>query len=116
RNGDVRYVGTSNFSAAQLVEAARTAQATHLEPLISAQIHYNLLNRAVERDVTPTAGRLGMGLIPYFPLAAGFLGDTDQPNPPVPADSRLAHSGPRHGTLSDANFDRLHQLEAFAGA
>jgi aryl-alcohol dehydrogenase-like predicted oxidoreductase len=115
-NGDVRYVGTSNFSAAQLVEAARTTQACRLAPPISAQIHYNLLNRTVERDVTSTAARLGMGLVPYFPLAAGFLSGKYQPESPIPADSRLAHSGPRHGTLSDANFDRLDQLQAFAVA
>jgi aryl-alcohol dehydrogenase-like predicted oxidoreductase len=116
RNGDVRYVGTSNFNASQLVEAVRTAQAANLAPLIATQIHYNLLNRAVERDTTPTAARLGIGLIPYFPLAGGFLTGKYQPNTPIPPDSRLAASAPRHKTLSDANFNRLHQLHAFAAA
>jgi aryl-alcohol dehydrogenase-like predicted oxidoreductase len=114
RNGDVHYVGASNFSAAQLVEAACTAHAEHLIPLISTQVHHNLLNRGVERDVAPTAGRLGIGLIPYFPLAGGFLTGKYQPDSPIPADSRLAASAPRHHTLSDANFNRLRQLQAFA--
>ena len=116
RNGDVRYVGTSNFNASQLVEAARTAQAANLAPAIAAQVHYNLLNRSVERDINPTAARLGIGVIPYFPLAGGFLTGKYQPNSPIPADSRLAASAPRHRTLSDANFKRLHQLQDFATA
>ncbi len=116
RNGDVRHVGTSNFNASQLVEAASAARAANLAPPIATQIHYNLLNRAVERDVTPTAARLGVGLIPYFPLAGGFLTGKYEPDSPIPADSRLAASAPRHKTLSDANFNRLHELQAFAAA
>jgi aryl-alcohol dehydrogenase-like predicted oxidoreductase len=116
RNGDVRYVGTSSFSAAQLTEAARTAQADHLTSFISTQVHYNLLNRGVEPEISPTAARLGIGLIPYFPLAGGFLTGKYQPDTPIPPDSRLAASAPRHKTLSDANFNRLDELHAFAAA
>jgi aryl-alcohol dehydrogenase-like predicted oxidoreductase len=116
RNGDVRYVGTSNFTAAQLVEATHTAQAEQTAPLVSAQIHYNLLQRGLEREVIPTAARLGMGIIPYFPLAGGFLTGKYQPDSPVPSDSRLAASAPRFNTLSDTNFDRLNQLRALAEA
>jgi aryl-alcohol dehydrogenase-like predicted oxidoreductase len=114
RNGDIRYVGSSNFSASQLMEAAQTAQAEHLAPLVSDQVHYNLLKREAENDVTLAAGRLGIGLIPYFPLAGGFLTGKYQPDSAIPADSRLAASAPRHGTLTDTNFVRLDQLQAFA--
>jgi len=115
RNGDVRYVGCSNFEAWQIVEAAWTAKTEHLNPLISAQNQYNLLNRTVERDIAPAAWKYGMGLIPYSPLAGGFLTGKYRQGEPAPAGTRF--SGPRaFGTqiMTDENYAKVSKLQQFA--
>lgn len=71
--GKVRYVGNSNFSAEQITEADRVARAGGLVRFISAQDEYSLLQRGVEDEILPTADRLGMGFLPYFPLYNGLL-------------------------------------------
>jgi aryl-alcohol dehydrogenase-like predicted oxidoreductase len=73
RAGKVRYVGYSNFAAWQMADADWTARTWHLTRLISAQEHYNLLVREVERELVPMCRAFGLGLIPYFPLESGFL-------------------------------------------
>src|SRR5579871_764296 len=115
RNGDVRYVGCSNFEAWQIVEAAWTAKTEHLNPLISAQNQYNLLNRTVERDIAPAAWKYGMGLIPYSPLAGGFLTGKYRQGEPAPAGTRF--SGPRaFGTqiMTAENYAQVSKLQQFA--
>src|SRR5205823_13215813 len=71
--GDVRYVGCSNFTGWQIVESQWIARTEHLTPFISAQNQYNLLNRSVEVEVAPVSQRYGMSVIPFSPLAGGFL-------------------------------------------
>lgn len=71
--GKVRYVGNSNFSPAQITEADQVARADGFVRFVSAQDEYSLLARGVEREVLPTANRLGMGFLPYFPLSNGLL-------------------------------------------
>src|SRR5206468_1734966 len=73
RQGKVRYIGCSNFAAWQMVEAQWTARTEHFVPLISAQSEYNLLNRRIERELVPACQQFGLGILPYFPLASGFL-------------------------------------------
>jgi aryl-alcohol dehydrogenase-like predicted oxidoreductase len=121
RRGDVRYVGCSNFAAWQMVEAQWVARTEHLTPFISAQNLYNLLDRYLEREVVPVCAHYGLGLLPYFPLAGGFLTGRYQPGAPVPAESRLAtarlYGQPLAGQIvSDANFARLAALAQFAEA
>lgn len=114
RHGDVRYVGCSNFAAWQVVEAQCLAKSERLHPFISAQNRYNLLERSVERDLVPVCEQYGLGVIPYSPLASGFLTGKYQPGRPPPEGSRL--SAPSWGApdLSDENFTRLAKLETFA--
>lgn len=71
--GKVRYLGNSNFSAAQIVEADQTARADGFVRFVSAQNEYSLMARDVEREILPTANRLGLGFLPYFPLYNGLL-------------------------------------------
>jgi len=73
RQGKVRYVGCSNFAAWQVVEAQWITRTEHLSPLISAQNEYNLLERRIERELVPACTAYGLGILPYFPLASGFL-------------------------------------------
>jgi aryl-alcohol dehydrogenase-like predicted oxidoreductase len=114
RSGKVRYAGCSNFSGWQVVEAQWIARSEHGTPFISAQNQYNLLERRPERDLLPVCERYGLGVLPYFPLASGFLTGKYRPGEPPPEGTRLAAWGERgKQALSDQNFDVLAKLEAF---
>src|SRR2546427_6555300 len=88
RQGKVRYIGCSNFAGWQVVEAQWTARTQHFLPLVSAQSEYNLLNRRIERELVPACREYGLGILPYFPLASGFLSGKYRP-----ARSRLKARG-----------------------
>jgi aryl-alcohol dehydrogenase-like predicted oxidoreductase len=114
RAGKVRYIGCSNYAGWQVVEAQWVARTEHLMPFISAQNHYNLLERRVERDLLPVCEKYGLGVLPYFPLASGFLTGKYRPGQPPPEGTRLALMGERaKQALSDENFEILAKLEAF---
>ena len=115
RSGKVRYAGCSNFAAWQVVEAAWTARRSRLTPFVSAQNEYNLLDRRIERELAPACNAYGLGVLPYFPLASGFLSGKYRPGEPPPANTRLALWGPRgQAVLSERNFAVLQKLEGFA--
>jgi aryl-alcohol dehydrogenase-like predicted oxidoreductase len=82
RQGKVRYVGCSNFAAWQVVEAQWITRTEHLSPLISAQNEYNLLERRIERELVPACTAYGLSILPYFPLASGFLTGKYRPGEP----------------------------------
>ncbi len=109
--GKVRYIGSSNFEAAQIVEADELARAHSWHRFVSAQNQYSLLERRVEEELLPVCERLGIGLLPYFPLASGLLTGKYRRGEPAPAGSRLAARPER---LTDEVFDELEALEAFA--
>ena len=69
----MRWIGSSNFSAAQIDEADRVSREHGLERFVSAQNHYSLVERETEDEVLPACERLGIGQLPYFPLASGLL-------------------------------------------
>jgi aryl-alcohol dehydrogenase-like predicted oxidoreductase len=71
--GKVRYIGSSTFPASQIVEAQWAARRRGLERFVCEQPPYSMLIRAVEADVLPTCQRHGMGVIPWSPLAGGWL-------------------------------------------
>jgi aryl-alcohol dehydrogenase-like predicted oxidoreductase len=112
RSGKVRYVGHSNFAGWQTADADWTARTEHLARPVSAQLHYNLLNRAIQTEVLPACAARGLGVIPYFPLESGFL------------TGKYKAGGVGHGRLSDSpraadvmtatNFDRIGAFERFA--
>ncbi len=88
RQGKVRYVGASNYSAAQVVELLWTADRTGLEPIICLQNQYNLLHRwKMEPEVLPLCRRYGLGLMTYSPLAIGLLSGRFRRGNPPPADT-----------------------------
>lgn len=115
RQGKVRYVGCSNFAGWQVVEAQWITRTQHLSSLISAQNQYNLLDRRVERELVPACNAYGLGVLPYFPLASGFLTGKYRPGQPPPEGTRLATAGPMaHRVLTEPNFEVLGKLESFA--
>ncbi len=73
RAGKVRFIGCSNLSAQQIVEAQETAQRHGLAAFVSCQDEYSLLVRDIERELGPTAKAFGLSILPYFPLASGML-------------------------------------------
>ena len=73
RAGKVRYVGCSNYAGWQVADAAWIAETRGLNPFVSAQNQYSLLNRDIERDLVPACEHFGLGLLPFFPLASGLL-------------------------------------------
>lgn len=113
RAGKVRYAGYSNFAAWQLVDADWTARTGHLARPISAQDHYNLLVRDIERELLPTCRALGLGLIPYFPLESGFLTGKYREGV-TPPGARLGESPLAGRVLTPENFARLERLRQFA--
>ncbi len=115
RAGKVRYIGSSNFAGWQVAEAAWISRAQDLAPYISAQNQYNLLDRRVERELIPACRHFGVGILPYFPLASGFLTGKYRRGQEPPKDTRLGAMGARAGQmLSDANFAVLEKLEQHA--
>jgi aryl-alcohol dehydrogenase-like predicted oxidoreductase len=73
QEGKVRFIGSSNFSADQIEEADRVARERGLTRFVSAQNQYSLVERGAEDEILPTCERLGLGMLPYFPLASGLL-------------------------------------------
>jgi aryl-alcohol dehydrogenase-like predicted oxidoreductase len=73
QEGTVRHIGSSNFSAQQIEDADRIARERGLIRFVSAQNHYSLVEREVEDEILPTCERLGIGMLPFFPLASGLL-------------------------------------------
>src|SRR5215469_11455033 len=72
RAGKVRYLGCSNLTAWQVVEAAWTARHGNLHPFVACQDEYSLLVRGIERELIPAIQAYDLGLLPYFPLASGL--------------------------------------------
>ncbi len=117
RQGKVRYIGSSNFPAWRVVEAHWTAKHARLNAFISCQNEYSVLVRTIERELLPAMQACGLGLLPYFPLAAGLLTGKYQRDVPFPADARLRHSKRwANQFLTDQNWTRLGNLEKFCAA
>jgi aryl-alcohol dehydrogenase-like predicted oxidoreductase len=105
--GKIRAFGVSNVDAAQLREAAELGG----DRLAAVQNEYSLLERDAEQDVLPLAHELGVGFVPYFPLASGLLTGKFRRGEEPPAGTRLAGRPER---LNPAVFDRVEALGAFA--
>ena len=72
-DGLVRYTAVSNYSADRIREWVRIARDLGVAAPVAIQPHYNLVHREIEDDIVPVAEELGLGLVPYFSLAKGFL-------------------------------------------
>ncbi len=114
RQGKVRYIGSSNFAAWQIVEAAWISRTQHLERFVSAQNRYSLVTRELEKDVAPACERYGLGILPYFPLESGLLTGKYRRGAPLPDGSRLAKWGAwgAGAFASEDKFAIVEKLEA----
>lgn len=111
RQGKVRYIGCSNYPAWRLTEAEWTARSRGLERYVSLQPHYNLVHRAeFERELAEVCRTYGLGVIPYSPLASGFLtGKYRQGKNLPPVQSARAGRAQRYFTPQ--NWELLDQME-----
>jgi len=88
RAGKVHYIGCSNFPAWLVEKALRVSEVNGLEPFVTVQPRYNVVDRDIERELLPLCVEEGLGVIPYSPLAGGFLTGKYQPGQPPPEGSR----------------------------
>ena len=73
RQGKVRYIGVSNWTASQITDAARIIEARGWEPIISLQPQYSIIARDIEVEIEPVCAKFGIGMIPWSPLGGGML-------------------------------------------
>ncbi|MGH9342848.1 MAG: aldo/keto reductase, partial [Terriglobia bacterium] len=116
-SGKVRYIGCSNFAGWQLADARWISRSRGLAPYVSAQNQYNLLDRSVERELVPACRHFGVGILPFFPLASGFLTGKYQRGTQPGKDTRLgAMQRLADQVLNEANFAMLERLRNFASS
>jgi aryl-alcohol dehydrogenase-like predicted oxidoreductase len=94
RSGKVRYIGVSNFTGWQLMKALCLSDRNGWARFVCLQPRYNLVDRQVERELLPICREEGLGVIPWAPLAGGFLSGKYRPDKSMPEDARIAHAEP----------------------
>ncbi len=108
--GKVRFVGGSNFSAEQIEAAEKSARDKGTARIVSMQNQYSLVEREAEDEVLPACEKLGIGFLPYFPLASGLLTGKYRRGETA-TEGRLAGQ-----EIADVRWDRAEALQAFADA
>ena len=118
RSGKIAYYGFSNYLAWHLTKAALTAKMSGYTAPATLQPQYNLLARDIEHEIVPAALDFGIGLMPYSPLAAGWLSGKYQRDVTPGTDTRLGTSPKRGGYVernaSDRTWDILAVLDECA--
>ncbi|HEV8570739.1 MAG TPA: aldo/keto reductase [Actinoplanes sp.] len=119
RAGKVRYIGHSTFPPSAIVDAQWTARDRGRERFVTEQPTYSILTRAVENEVLPVCQRYGMGVVPYSPLAGGWLSgryrkDSDQTGPMSVARQRLANRFDMALPANQRKLDAADQLAKLA--
>jgi aryl-alcohol dehydrogenase-like predicted oxidoreductase len=89
RQGTIRHYGVSNWSASQITDAARLCEQHGWEPIVTLQPQYNILQRDIEVEIVPVCRQFGIGIIPWSPLAGGFLTGLYREGQPPPDSGRL---------------------------
>jgi len=114
RAGKVRYIGSSTFPASEIVEAQWVSRDRRLERFASEQPPYSILARGVETDVLPTCVRHGIGVIPWSPLAGGWLSGRYRKGAEAPVSSRSGRIPQRFDLQLAANQRKLEAADALA--
>jgi aryl-alcohol dehydrogenase-like predicted oxidoreductase len=112
--GKIRYIGTSTFLPSQMVEAQWVAERRQRERPVTEQPPYSILAREVERDVLPTAERYGLGVLPWSPLAGGWLSGRHRRGQETPLSSRQERQPARHDPHSPENQAKLEAVHALS--
>jgi len=115
RSGKVRFIGGSNLPGWELCEALWISKAAGLKSFVAVQPRYNLLDRHCEEEVVPCCQAYGIGVIPWYPLAGGFLTGKYQRGAALPGGTRFqSNPGMYAWLLTETNFDQLEKLQQFA--
>lgn len=112
--GKIRYLGSSTFPASQIVEAQWVAKDRGRERFVCEQPPYSILVRGVENDVLPTCRRYGMGVIPWSPLAGGWLTGRYRLGQDVPSSHRAQRIPARYDMSLPGNQRKLEAADALA--
>ena len=112
--GKIRYLGSSTFPPSRVVEAQWAARQRGLERFVCEQPPYSLLVRGVERDLLPTALRHDMGVIPWSPLAGGWLSGGWRKGQDPPSSTRAQRLPGRYDLSLPANQRKLEAADALA--
>ena len=115
RQGKVRYIGACNTPAWWLAEMVWTCRANGLEPVVSTSFEYSLAHRAAEEEMIPACQKLGVGVIPYWPLAQGLLTGKYVGGRDAPSGSRFeAEPATADKRMTSENLDLVEELRGFA--
>jgi aryl-alcohol dehydrogenase-like predicted oxidoreductase len=114
RQGKVRYIGSSTFPASQIVEAQWVARERGRERFVTEQPPYSMLVRGIENDVLPTCRRYGMGVIPWSPLAGGWLSGRWRKGQDTPDSTRADRIPARYDLSKPENQRKLDVVEELA--
>jgi len=112
--GKIRYIGSSTFPASGIVEAQWAARDRHLQRFISEQPPYSILVRGIEADVLPTCANHGMGVIPWGPLASGWLSGRWRKGSDQPGSTRADRLPERYDLSLPPNQRKLDAVEQLA--
>ena len=110
RQGKVRYIGVSNWTASQIAEACSKVAANGWEPLVCLQPQYNILTRDIEVEILPVARKFGLGVIPWGPLAGGMLTGKYKAGEEPQQGTRFAVPGPFQRILKRSLNERNHEI------
>jgi 1-deoxyxylulose-5-phosphate synthase len=116
RLGKVCYVGASEYASWQLAHANLLAEVRGWTPFVALQSRYNMLERQVEGEVLPYCRAYGVGFIPYYPLAGGFLTGKYRRGEPPPTGSRGATNSRMQRYMTGPNYDTVEALTAWTEA
>ncbi|MBI5031981.1 MAG: aldo/keto reductase [Chloroflexi bacterium] len=116
RMGKVRYVGASQFAAWQLAYSNLLAEMRGWSPFVVSTAHYHMFERLVEHEMLPYCRAHRVGLVPFFPLAGGFLTGKYQRGEPAPAGSRGESSPYVQKYMTAAYFTQLEKLTTWVDA
>jgi aryl-alcohol dehydrogenase-like predicted oxidoreductase len=114
RAGKIRYVGVSTFTSWQLAKANLLSKVRGWTPVVTIQSEYNLFRRQPEREVLPYCAAHGVGFVPYYPLAGGYLTGKYRRGQPAPPGSRGETVEMVQGFMNDVFYDKIERLEAWA--
>ena len=112
--GKVRYIGSSAFASWQIAHAQDLAGLHGWNKFVSDQPHYHMLERHIQEEVIPACEYFGLGILPYFPLAGGFLTGKYKQGQSAPEGSRGETSQYVQRYMTDENYHFLDQLTTFA--
>ena len=114
RAGKIRYISASNYMAWQLAEANSLAEQHGWTRFVSVQNHYHMFERDIEREVLPYCKARNVGILPYFPLAGGFLTGKYRRGEAAPAGSRGESSAYVQRFMTEANYTKVETLTTWA--